>query len=159
MGKQAAVKRIRKNFGSIDSVIGMPNMLQLQVDSYQEFVGVGKGSTEINGARLASVFRNIFPVKDYGGNAELHFEGLDYNPPRYDLDECRRRDLTYALPVKVKLRLKIFGDAEKGAKRKVKEVRDQSVYMGEIPLMTDYGSFIINGTVAETLFIPSLSIW
>ncbi len=146
MGKQAAVKRIRKNFGSIDSVIGMPNMLQLQVDSYQEFVGVGKGSTEINGARLASVFQNIFPVKDYGGNAELHFEGLDYNPPRYDLDECRRRDLTYALPVKVKLRLKIFGDAERGAKRKVKEVRDQSVYMGEIPLMTDYGSFIINGT-------------
>ena len=146
MGKQAAVKRIRKNYGSIDSVIGMPNMLQLQVDSYQEFVGVGKGSTEINGARLASVFQNIFPVKDYGGNAELHFEGLDYNPPRYDLDECRRRDLTYALPVKVKLRLKIFGDAERGAKRKVKEVRDQSVYMGEIPLMTDYGSFIINGT-------------
>jgi len=147
MGKQAAVKRIRKNFGSIDSVIGMPNMLRLQVDSYQEFVGVGQGSTEINAGRLASVFENVFPVKDYGGSAELHFEGLDYNPPRYDLDECRRRDLTYALPVKVKLRLKIFdADGEKGAKRKVKEVRDQSVYMGEIPLMTDYGSFIINGT-------------
>jgi len=148
MGKQVAVKRIRKNFGSIDSVIGMPNMLDLQVGSYREFVGVGGGDTNIDGSRLGTVFRNTFPIWDYGGNAELIFEGLEYAAPRYDLDECRRRDLTYALPVKVKLRLKIFeSDGEgRNAKRTVKEVRDQFVYMGEIPLMTDYGSFIINGT-------------
>ncbi|MDX8396146.1 MAG: DNA-directed RNA polymerase subunit beta [Mariprofundaceae bacterium] len=147
MGKQAASKRIRKNFGSITPAINMPNMLQLQVGSYREFVGVGAGETDINGSRLATVFQNTFPVRDYGGNAELGFEGLIYSPPRYDLDECRRRDLTYALPVKVNLRLKIFDtDGEKGKSRKVREVRDQSVYMGEIPLMTDHGSFIINGT-------------
>ena len=148
MGKQVAVKRIRKNFGSIDSVIGMPNMLHLQVGSYREFVGVGGGDTDIDGSRLGAVFRNTFPIRDYGGNAELLFEGLEYASPRYDQDECRRRDLTYALPVKVKLRLKLFEtDGEgKNAKRTVKEVRDQFVYMGEIPLMTDYGSFIINGT-------------
>jgi len=148
MGKQVAVKRIRKNFGSIDSVIQMPNMLDLQVSSYREFVGVGGGETNIDGSRLGTVFRNTFPIHDYGGNAELLFEGLEYAAPRYDQDECRRRDLTYALPVKVKLRLKIFETEGEGrnAKRTVKEVRDQFVYMGEIPLMTDYGSFIINGT-------------
>jgi len=150
MGKQTAVKRIRKNYGRIDSVIGMPNMLNLQIDSYRDFIGVAGGQQDINGSRLATVFRNIFPVRDYGGNAELDFEGLEYQNPRYDLEECLRRDLTYALPVKVKMRLKIFeNDGEKpvkGVKRKVKEVRDQFVYMGEIPLMTEHGSFVINGT-------------
>ncbi len=147
MSKQSSVKRIRKNFGTIHSPIGMPNMLDLQTGSYREFVGVGGGLTEINESRLAAVFRSVFPIKDYGGNAELNFVSLEYNPPRYDLDECRRRDLTYALPVKVKLRLTIFDqDSEKGSKRTVREVRDQSVYMGEIPLMTDHGSFVINGT-------------
>jgi DNA-directed RNA polymerase subunit beta len=144
MAKQASMKRIRKNFGSIKSPISMPNMLQLQTESYHEFVGYGEA---VNESRLAEVFRKTFPVRDYAGHAELHFEGLEYSPPRYDLDECRRRDLTYALPVKVKLRLKIFeSEGSKRSKRKVREVRDQSVYMGEIPRMTEHGSFIINGT-------------
>jgi len=143
MAKHATSKRIRKNFGKIQSPIGMPNMLQLQTGSYYEFVGYGE---QINDSRLAAVFRNIFPVRDYTGNAELNFEGLEYSPPRYDLDECRRRDLTYALPVKVRLRLKIFDTEGEKRSRKVREVRDQSVYMGEIPLMTEHGSFIINGT-------------
>jgi len=144
MAKQASLKRIRKNFGSIKSPISMPNMLSLQTESYHEFVGYGEA---VNDSRLSTVFQSVFPVRDYAGNAELGFEGLEYSPPRYDLDECRRRDLTYALPVKVKLRLKIFeSEGEKRAKRKVREVRDQSVYMGEIPAMTEHGSFIINGT-------------
>ncbi|PIP02120.1 MAG: DNA-directed RNA polymerase subunit beta [Zetaproteobacteria bacterium CG12_big_fil_rev_8_21_14_0_65_54_13] len=144
MAKQASLKRIRKNFGSIESPISMPNMLQLQTESYHEFVGYGEA---VNDSRLSTVFQTVFPVRDYAGNAELSFEGLEYSPPRYDQDECRRRDLTFALPVKVKLRLKIYeAEVERRAKRKVKEVRDQSVYMGEIPYMTEYGSFIINGT-------------
>ncbi|OIP99144.1 MAG: DNA-directed RNA polymerase subunit beta [Zetaproteobacteria bacterium CG2_30_46_52] len=122
-------------------------MLQLQLSSYCEFVGVGSGSTDIASSRLAQVFGSVFPIRDYSGGAELHFEGLEYSPPRYDLEECLRRDLTYALPVKVKLRLKVFEqDGSKGKKRKLKEVRDQTIYMGEIPLMTDHGSFVINGT-------------
>jgi len=138
------MKRIRKNFGSIHAPISMPNMLDLQTTSYHEFVGYGEA---VNDSRLSTVFRMVFPVRDYAGNAELNFEGLEYSPPRYDQDECRRRDLTYALPVKVKLRLKIFEtEGEKRGSRKVREVRDQSVYMGEIPSMTEYGSFIINGT-------------
>ena len=149
MAKQASVKRIRKNFGSIHPVISMPNMLQLQTDSYIEFLGVGRGKTDINESRLEEVFRNVFPIRDYGGNAQLDFLGLEYSPPRYDLEECIRRDLTYAIPVKVKLRLTIYesDSSKRGSKNKtVREVRDQSVYMGEIPLMTDHGSFIINGT-------------
>jgi len=138
------MKRIRKNFGSIHAPISMPNMLDLQTTSYHEFVGYGEA---VNDSRLSTVFKMVFPVRDYAGNAELNFEGLEYSPPRYDQDECRRRDLTYALPVKVKLRLKIFEtEGEKRGSRKVREVRDQSVYMGEIPSMTEYGSFIINGT-------------
>ncbi|MDX8409375.1 MAG: DNA-directed RNA polymerase subunit beta [Mariprofundales bacterium] len=143
----SSVKRIRKNYGTIDPVITMPDMLGVQVESFREFLGVGGGAIAINDARLAQVFRSVFPIRDYGGHAEMEFLGLEYAPPRYDIDECRRRDLSYALPVKVKLRLKIFDtDSGKPHKRKVREVRDQSVYMGEIPLMTDYGSFIINGT-------------
>ena len=149
MAKQTSVKRIRKNFGSIHSVISMPNMLQLQTDSFIEFLGVGQGKTDINDSRLGEVFRNVFPIKDYAGNAQLDFVELEYSPPRYDLDECIRRDLTYALPVKVHLRLTIYehdSGKRSSKKKQVREVRDQSVYMGEIPLMTDHGSFIINGT-------------
>ncbi len=145
--KPTTVKRIRKNFGRIEAPLEMPNLLHLQLESYREFVGVGGGSTNINESRLATVFRSVFPVRDYGGTAELCFEGLEYSPSRYDLDEARSRDLTYALPIKVKLRLKIFDqEEEKPARRKVKEERQQHVYMGEIPLMTEHGSFIINGT-------------
>ncbi len=144
MAKQAPSKRIRKNFGSIKAPIDMPDMLRLQTESYHDFIGQGR---DLNASRLAEVFGNTFPIRDYGGNAELEFAGLEYSPPRYDEDECRKRDLTYALPVKVKLRLKIFdNEGEKKRTRKIKEVREQSVYMGEIPMMTDYGSFIINGT-------------
>ena len=76
MGKQATVKRIRKNFGSIHSAISMPNLLQLQTDSYRDFVGVGGGRRDINGSSLADVFRGVFPIRDYSGNAELGFESL-----------------------------------------------------------------------------------
>jgi len=152
MIKHTSVKRIRKNFGSIESAISMPNMLRLQTDSFIEFLGVGQGQTDINMSRLAEVFKSVFPIRDYAGNAQLDFLELEYSPPRYDLDECRRRDMTYALPVKVNLRLTIYepkvgkSNSRSNAKRAVREVRDQSVYMGEIPLMTDHGSFIINGT-------------
>jgi len=139
---------IRKNFGSISSPIQMPNLLQLQTASYVDFIGVGGKSQDPNASRLAKVFHSIFPLKDYTGNAELQFINFEYSPPHYDLDECRRRDLTYALPVKVNLRLALFDKTGKSSSknRHIREVRDQSVYMGEVPLMTDHGSFIINGT-------------
>ncbi|MDQ6971121.1 MAG: DNA-directed RNA polymerase subunit beta [Mariprofundaceae bacterium] len=130
----------------------MPNMLRLQTDSFIDFLGVGQGQTDINESRLSTVFRTVFPIRDYAGNAQLDFVALEYSPPRYDLDECRRRDMTYALPVKVNLRLTVYepnpgkSGSRSNVKRAVREVRDQSVYMGEIPLMTDHGSFIINGT-------------
>ena len=152
MARHTSVKRIRKNFGSISPAISMPNMLRLQTDSFIDFLGVGQGSTDINESRLAEVFKSVFPIRDYAGNAQLDFVALEYSPPRYDLDECRRRDMTYALPVKVNLRLTVYepnpgksGSPARNAKRAVREVRDQSVYMGESPLMTDAGSFIING--------------
>ena len=149
MSTQGTQKRYRKNFGSNEKIASMPNMLQLQTSSYHEFTGIGSGLTKINDSRLSEVFSKSFPIRDYGGCAELNFVSLEYSPPRYDLDECRRRDMTYAVPIKVKLRLKIFeegGNTRHPDKRKVREVRDQVVYMGELPLMTDFGSFVINGT-------------
>ncbi|MDQ6961712.1 MAG: DNA-directed RNA polymerase subunit beta [Mariprofundaceae bacterium] len=149
MSTQGTQKRYRKNFGSNEKIASMPNMLQLQTSSYHEFTGIGSGLTQINDSRLSEVFSKSFPIRDYGGCAELNFVSLEYSPPRYDLDECRRRDMTYAVPIKVKLRLKIFEEGSNSRnpdKRKVREVRDQVVYMGELPLMTDFGSFVINGT-------------
>jgi len=96
MARHTSVKRIRKNFGSIRPAISMPNMLRLQTDSFIDFLGVGQGSTDINESRLAEVFKSVFPIRDYAGNAQLDFVALEYSPPRYDLDECRRRDMTYA---------------------------------------------------------------
>ncbi|MDX8390073.1 MAG: DNA-directed RNA polymerase subunit beta [Mariprofundaceae bacterium] len=158
MTQSSSVKSIRKNYGKIAPVLSMPNMLQIQTESYREFIGVGGGTENISTSRLADVFSKVFPIKDYAGHAELECVGLVYSPPRYDMDECRRRDLTYALPVKVNLRLTLFdSDSSRPSRsgrptnkakvaRKVREVRNQSIYMGEIPLMTDHGSFIINGT-------------
>jgi len=137
-------KRIRKNYGRIRSPISLPDLLAVQRNSYREFLYGPDGDP--NGGRLAKLFQRMFPVRDPSGAAELEFVGLDYAPPRFDEEECRRRDLTYAAPVRVKLRLKLYERGEKGKARRVREVREQDVYFGEIPLMTEHGSFIINGS-------------
>ncbi|RME85673.1 MAG: DNA-directed RNA polymerase subunit beta, partial [Zetaproteobacteria bacterium] len=119
-------------------------MLEVQKQSYREFLYGPDGDP--NGGRLARLFADIFPIRDAGGAAELEFLGLEYGAPRFDEEECRRRDLTYAAPLRVHLQLKVFERGERSRTRTVREVRKQVVYFGEIPMMTERGSFIINGT-------------
>ncbi len=145
-------KRIRKNYGKIRAPIAMPPLLEVQRRSFTEFL-YGPDGDPKNG-RLGRLFAEIFPIRDGSGTAEVEFVDLAYGEPRYDENECRERDLTYAAPVRVRLRLKIYERGEKGKPRAVREVREQDVYFGEIPLMTEHGSFIVNG--AERVIVSQL---
>ena len=139
-------RRVRKFFGSIREVAEMPNLIEVQKASYDQFLQVDepKGGRPDEG--LQSVFRSVFPISDFQGKALLEFVRYEFEPPKYDVDECRQRGMTFAAPLKVTLRLIVFDvDEETGAKS-VKDIKEQDVFMGDMPLMTDNGTFIVNGT-------------
>ena len=139
-------KRVRKFFGKIQEVAEMPNLIEVQKASYDQFLLV----VEPRGGRpnegLQAVFKSVFPISDFSSTSMLEFVKYEFEPPKYDVDECRQRGMTYAAPLKVTLRLIVFDiDEETGAKS-VKDIKEQDVYMGDIPLMTNNGTFIVNGT-------------
>ncbi|ALK09151.1 DNA-directed RNA polymerase subunit beta [Blastochloris viridis] len=139
-------KRIRRFFGGIREVAEMPNLIEVQKASYDQFLLVQepKGGRPDEG--LQAVFKSVFPISDFSQTAMLEFVRYDFEPPKYDVDECRQRGMTFAAPLKVTLRLIVFDvDAETGAKS-VKDIKEQDVYTGDIPLMTSNGTFIVNGT-------------
>ncbi len=139
-------KRVRKNFGRIDAVMDMPNLIDVQTGSYSGFIN----NVDTNGDHcefgLEEVFKSIFPISDYAGNGELEFVGYVLDKPKYDEEECIRRDMTYAAPIKATLRLVVFDVDEATGSRSIHDVKEQEVYMGDIPLMTEKGTFIFNGT-------------
>src|SRR5271165_1937404 len=139
-------KRVRKSFGKIEEVAEMPNLIEVQKASYDQFLLV----VEPHGGRpnegLQAVFKSVFPISDFSSTSMLEFVKYEFEPPKYDVDECRQRGMTFAAPLKVTLRLIVFDiDEETGAKS-VKDIKEQDVYMGDIPLMTMNGTFIVNGT-------------
>ncbi|MXQ09909.1 DNA-directed RNA polymerase subunit beta [Microvirga makkahensis] len=139
-------KRIRKFFGKIKEVAEMPNLIEVQKASYDQFLMVEepKGGRPEEG--LQAVFKSVFPISDFSNTALLEFVKYTFEPPKYDVDECRQRGMTFAAPLKVTLRLIVFDvDPDTGA-RSVKDIKEQDVYMGDMPLMTDNGTFIVNGT-------------
>ena len=139
-------KRIRKFFGKIQEVAEMPNLIEVQKASYDQFLMVEepKGGRPDEG--LQAVFKSVFPISDFSNTALLEFVKYTFEPPKYDVDECRQRGMTFAAPLKVTLRLIVFDvDPDTGAKS-VKDIKEQDVYMGDMPLMTDNGTFIVNGT-------------
>ncbi|MHB2168158.1 DNA-directed RNA polymerase subunit beta [Alsobacter sp. R-9] len=139
-------KRVRKFFGHIREVAEMPNLIEVQKASYDQFLQVDepKGGRPDEG--LQSVFKSVFPISDFSGSSLLEFVKFTFEPPKYDVDECRQRGMTFAAPLKVTLRLIVFDvDADTGAKS-VKDIKEQDVYMGDMPLMTMNGTFIVNGT-------------
>ena len=139
-------KRIRKQFGSIGEVAEMPNLIEVQKSSYDDFLMVKEPPGGRADQGLQAVFRSVFPISDFSGRATLEFVRYEFEPPKYDVDECQQRGMTYAAPLKVTLRLIVFDvDEETGAKS-VKDVKEQDVYMGDMPFMTPNGTFIINGT-------------
>jgi DNA-directed RNA polymerase subunit beta len=139
-------RKVRKSFGSIREVTEMPNLIEVQKASYDQFLLVDepKGGRPEEG--LQAVFKSVFPITDFSNTASLEFVKYEFEPPKYDVDECRQRDMTFAAPLKVTLRLIVFEvDEETGAKS-VKDIKEQDVYMGDMPFMTSNGTFIVNGT-------------
>ena len=137
-------KRIRKNFGKLPSLMDVPYLLAIQVDSYRAFLQDGKSAKGREDVGLQAAFRCVFPMVSYSGNAALEFVEYNLGNPMFDVRECVLRGVTYAAPLRVKIRLIIY-DREASVKT-IKDIREQEVYMGEMPLMTENGTFIINGT-------------
>ncbi|MFN7728412.1 MAG: DNA-directed RNA polymerase subunit beta [Bdellovibrio sp.] len=138
--------RVRKSFAKNKQVIDIPNLIVLQKSSYEAFLQKDVDSDRRNEAGLQSVFKSVFPIADFNNTASLEFVSYSLEPAKYDVDECRQRGMTFAAPVKVTLRLIVFDVDEETEARSIRDVKEQEVYLGEIPLMTANGSFIINGT-------------
>ncbi len=139
-------RRVRKFYGSIREVAEMPNLIEVQKASYDQFLLVEEPEGGRPDEGLQAVFKSVFPISDFSNTALLEFVRYDFEPPKYDVDECRQRGMTYSAPLKVTLRLIVFDvDQDTGAKS-VKDIKEQEVYMGDMPLMTMNGTFIVNGT-------------
>ncbi|MFV1983583.1 MAG: DNA-directed RNA polymerase subunit beta [Thiohalomonadales bacterium] len=137
-------KRIRKNFSRLPSVIDVPNLLAIQTNSYKAFLQEDVAPADRPRKGLQAAFHSIFPIKSYSGNAALEFVSYKLGTPGFDVKECQMRGVTYSAPLRMKVRLVIY---DKDAKTPVvKDIREQEVYMGELPLMTNNGTFVINGT-------------
>ncbi|MDP9034340.1 MAG: DNA-directed RNA polymerase subunit beta [Myxococcota bacterium] len=137
--------RIRKHLGRVRKVIEVPNLIDIQKTSYDKFLQTTIPQNERAEVGLQAVFRSVFPIKDFNGTSELVFVSYNLEKPKYDVEECRQRGMTYAAPIKVTTQLMIY-DTREGGERIVRDIKEQEVYFGEIPLMTDTGTFIINGT-------------
>ncbi len=139
-------KRIRKSFGRIPEAVEMPNLIEVQKHSYEHFLLKDTVVADRPDEGLQAVFKSVFPIKDFSEKSVLDFVSYEFEPPKFDVEECVQRDMTYAAPLKVKMRLVVFDVDEETGARSVKDIKEQDVYMGDIPLMTDKGTFIINGT-------------
>ena len=137
-------KRIRKIFGDIHEVVQMPNLIEVQRESYEQFLRSDPSIDYVSG--LEKTLRSVFPIRDFAGTAELDFVHYELEPPKYDTTECRQRGITYAAPMKVTLRLIVFEVDQETETRSVLDIKEQDVYMGDMPLMTGNGTFIVNGT-------------
>jgi len=139
-------KRIRKSFGRIPEAVQMPNLIEVQRSSYEQFLQRETRAPNRRDEGIEAVFKSVFPIKDFNERAVLEYVSYEFEEPKYDVEECVQRDMTYAAPLKVKLRLIVFETDEETGARSVKDIKEQDVYMGDIPLMTEKGTFIVNGT-------------
>jgi DNA-directed RNA polymerase subunit beta len=140
----SAKKRIRKVFGNIHEVVQMPNLIEVQRESYEQFLRSNPAIGYVSG--LEKTLRSVFPIRDFAGTAEMDFVHYELEDPKYDVEECRQRGITYAAPMRVTLRLIVFEVDTDTETRSVLDIKEQDVYMGDMPLMTQNGTFIINGT-------------
>src|SRR3546814_9112992 len=141
-----ARKRIRKNFGQIAEVAKMPNLIEVQKTSYDQFLQLGIPVSQRSNSGLQEVFTSVFPIRDFSERAELQFVRYELEEPKYDVEECQQRGMTFAAPLKVTLRLVVWDVDEDTGSRSIRDIKEQDVYMGDMPLMTRHGTFVINGT-------------
>src|SRR5690606_27499547 len=139
-------RKVRKSFGTIREVTEMPNLIEVQKASYDQFLLVDEPSGGRGDEGLQAVFKSVFPITDFSNTASLEFVRFEFEQPKYDVEECRQRDMTFAAPLKVTLRLIVFEVDEDTGARSVKDIKEQDVYMGDMPFMTSNGTFIVNGT-------------
>ncbi|WP_174287260.1 DNA-directed RNA polymerase subunit beta [Sphingomonas bacterium] len=139
-----AKRRIRKVFGNIHEVVQMPNLIEVQRESYEQFLRSDKSIGHVSG--LEKTLRSVFPIQDFAGTAYLDFDDYVLEPPKFDVEECRQRGITYAAPMRVTLRLTAFEVDPDTEAKSVIDIKEQDVYMGDMPLMTENGTFFINGT-------------
>ncbi|MBV9756083.1 MAG: DNA-directed RNA polymerase subunit beta, partial [Alphaproteobacteria bacterium] len=139
-------KRIRRDFGRIPEVAPMPNLIDVQRASYEAFLQMNVTPDSRLPLGLQEVFRSVFPIDDFAGRGRLEFVNYELEEPKYDVEECIQRGMTYAAPLKVILRLIVWDVDEDTGARSIRDIKEQPVYMGDMPLMTDNGTFIINGT-------------
>jgi DNA-directed RNA polymerase subunit beta len=139
-------KRIRRSFGRIPEVAPMPNLIDVQRSSYEGFLQMNVQHDSRLHAGLQEVFKGVFPIDDFAGRGRLEFVYYELEEPKYDVEECIQRGMTYAAPLKVILRLIVWDVDEDTGARSIRDIKEQPVYMGDMPLMTDNGTFIINGT-------------
>ncbi|NDV02299.1 DNA-directed RNA polymerase subunit beta [Pseudoroseicyclus tamaricis] len=139
-------KRLRKYYGKIREVLELPNLIEVQKASYDLFLRSGDQAEPMDGEGMQGVFQSVFPIKDFNETAVLEFVSYELEKPKYDVEECMQRDMTYSAPLKVTLRLIVFDVDEDTGAKSVKGIKEQDVFMGDMPLMTPNGTFIVNGT-------------
>lgn len=137
-------KRIRKNFGKLPSAMDIPYLLSIQIDSYRQFTQAGTPAEELLDQGLHAAFKSVFPIVSYSGKAVLEYVSYELGKPAFDVKECQLRGSTYSVSLRVKVRLILYD--KESTTQTIKDIKEQEVYMGEIPLMTDSGTFVINGT-------------
>ena len=139
-------KRIRKDFGKRQSILDVPYLLAIQLDSYRRFLQADAAEGKRGDIGLHAAFKSVFPISSYSGNATLEYLSYRLGEPVFDVKECQMRGLTYAAPLRVKVQLKVYEKDPSGARKLKRDIAEQEVYLGELPLMTDNGTFIVNGT-------------
>ena len=137
---------LRKNFAKIKKIIDIPNLIDIQKNSYKRFLQLDIPAETRKNSGLESVFRSVFPIKDFSEVSSLEYVSYSLGTPKYDVEECHQRGMTFAAPMKVKVRLVVWDVNKEADSRSIKDIKEQEVYFGEIPLMTENGTFIINGT-------------
>ncbi len=139
-------KRVRKYFGRLSATVPMPNLIEMQKNSYDHFLQMNIPHSERDGSGLHEVFKSVFPINDFAERGTLEYVGFEFEEPKYDVEECQQRGMIYAAPLKVTLRLVVWDIEEETGARSIRDIKEQDVYMGDMPLMTTNGTFVINGT-------------
>ena len=142
----ASKNRIRRSFGRVPEVAPMPNLIEVQKSSYDHFLQMGVVPEQRANVGLQEVFKSVFPIRDFSDRAQLEFVRYELEVSKYEVDECQQRGITFAAPLKVTLRLVVWDVDEDTGSRSIRDIKEQDVYMGDMPLMTKNGTFLINGT-------------
>ena len=139
-------KRLRKSFGKIPQVVDMPNLIEVQRNSCAQFLQMDIPHNQRLRVGLHEVFQSVFPISDYASRAQLEYVSYDFDPPKYDVEECQQRGITFACPLRLTLRLVVWDLDEDTGVKSIRDIKEQEVYVGDIPLMTENGTFVVNGT-------------